>query len=1073
MAKHTDTSHVAASARRARARNMRLIKACIVVIVVSVAFVAGFTARGDASLLESLGFTSLVVDVDRNPGSTTSGDTYDSLGARVEEVEGIIDNDSLDSYDLNMATTNVLNALSDTTEDAYLRYYDPARYAALMQDSAEQSAGIGVLFSEYKGRAYAADVFEGSAAQMADVRSGDFVVAIDGDRGHEWTTNEVTSALKREEGENVVITWRRASSLDDEGGEEFTTTLVCSNYAVKNVETELSDTVGYIKLKQITQNAADLVKNAVADLESQGATSFVLDIRDNPGGFLTQSVDIASLFVKSGTIVKIQTKAEETSKTTSRPYVTEKPLVLLVNGKTSASAEVLAASLKDNQRATLVGSTTLGKGSVQVTRDLSFGGALRYTAAFYKSPLGHDIEGVGVTPDVMVGLAEGEFFVPESKMAGAFDGDLVEVAPLPVQSGRKKQPHERKADLRAGEKPAARVLRVVDRAHDTLVGRYEVAEPFGVVVPEDANIPYDIFTMRADRPDIEDGSLVRVRITTFPSRNTAATGVIEEVLGLADDEHAAVDVVIARHKLETVFSEGALSEARSAVLDEDGALASGYRDLRERFTFTIDPADARDFDDAVSLEPVSTCGVGTGIRVVDERGLGVARWRLGVHIADVAHYVPWNSSLDLDARRRATSVYLVDRVIPMLPDELSGDLCSLKPDEVRRTMTADLYLDDRARLVAYDLYPALIRSHARLSYEEAQALLDRCHPERSAEGAESKDLVRRDGACAPGDGLSDRLAALSRLAKQRFASRERAGGLDFDSVEARVVLDEEGSPTGIDLRVKTDATSLIEEAMILANETVAKHLRDAKFPSLYRVHEQPSADSLAALVPVFQDFAWFRDIDQADFIAGDAHVVQRVLEASAERPEGELVSTLLLRSMKRAVYRPDCAAHYGLASGAYTHFTSPIRRYPDLVVHRMLKALIGGRPEKFDQEKSALPWIAEHSSDMERIAEKAARESQEVKLIEYLERFVGQTFSATVSGVATYGAYVRLDNTAEGLIPCKNLGSEYFALDPVQHRLTGQDTGASYRLAQRLAVVLVSADPRARRLDFRPARDER
>ena len=383
-----------------------------------------------------------------------------------------------------------------------------------------------------------------------------------------------------------------------------------------------------------------------------------------------------------------------------------------------------------------------------------------------------------------VQTAEGEFFVPESKMAGAFDGDLVEVAPLPVQSGRKKQPHERKADLRAGEKPAARVLRVVDRAHDTLVGRYEVAEPFGVVVPEDANIPYDIFTMRADRPDIEDGSLVRVRITTFPSRNTAATGVIEEVLGLADDEHAAVDVVIARHKLETVFSEGALSEARSAVLDEDGALASGYRDLRERFTFTIDPADARDFDDAVSLEPVSTCGVGTGIRVVDERGLGVARWRLGVHIADVAHYVPWNSSLDLDARRRATSVYLVDRVIPMLPDELSGDLCSLKPDEVRRTMTADLYLDDRARLVAYDLYPALIRSHARLSYEEAQALLDRCHPERSAEGAESKDLVRRDGACAPGDGLSDRLAALSRLAKQRFASRERAGSTSTRSRRA-------------------------------------------------------------------------------------------------------------------------------------------------------------------------------------------------------------------------------------------------------------------------------------------------
>ena len=658
-----------------------------------------------------------------------------------------------------------------------------------------------------------------------------------------------------------------------------------------------------------------------------------------------------------------------------------------------------------------------------------------------------------------VQTAEGEFFVPESKMAGAFDGDLVEVAPLPVQGGRAKQPHERKAGLRAGEKPAARVLRVVDRAHDTLVGRYEVAEPFGVVVPEDVRIPYDIFTMRADNPGIEDGSLVRVRITTFPSRSTAATGVIEDVLGRADDERAAVDVVIARHKLETAFSEGALAEARDAVLDEDGALASGYRDLRDRFTFTIDPADARDFDDAVSLEPVEADAApeqaagerGTGILIVDERGFGAATWRLGVHIADVSHYVGWNSSLDLDARRRATSVYLVDRVIPMLPDELSGDLCSLKPDEERRTMTADMYLDERARLVAYELYPAIIRSHARLAYEEAQALLD-----------EPAD-----------DGLSRRLATLSRLAKRRFAAREKAGGLDFDSVEARVRLDDEGRPTGIDLRTKTDATSLIEEAMILANETVALHLRDAKFPSLYRIHEQPSADSLAALVPVFQEFAWFGDIDQADFVAGEAHVVQRVLEASAGRPEGELVSSLVLRSMKRAVYRPACAPHYGLASDAYTHFTSPIRRYPDLVVHRMLKALIGGRPEKFDQETSALGWIAEHSSDMERVAEKAARESQELKMIEYLEQFIGRSFSAVVSGVATYGVYVRLDNTAEGLIPCKNLGSEYFAFDPVQHRLTGQDTGTTYRLGQRLPVVLTAADPRARRLDFRPARPER
>ena len=744
-----------------------------------------------------------------------------------------------------------------------------------------------------------------------------------------------------------------------------------------------------------------------------------------------------------------------------------------------------------------------------------------------------------------VQTAEGAFFVPVSKMGGAFDGDLVEVAPLPPTGGKggAKQPHQ--GGSRPADQPAARVVRVLDRAHDTILGRYEVAEPFGVVVPEDPRIPYDIFTMRTDRPDIEDGSIVRVRITTFPSRNTAATGVVEEVVGRAGDEELGVDLIVARHKLETTFSEGALAEARAAVLDEEGALAEGYRDLRGRFTFTIDPADARDFDDALSLERVSTggtaiggdgvqslkqsslrcgtrlvdavapdrskgvgdaagdaggveglhgscvdgeraagengstgeasgvgsCGVPDGVRFVDGRGARAARWRLGVHIADVSHYVPWNSSIDLDARRRATSVYLVDRVIPMLPEELSGDLCSLRPGEARRAMTADLYLDDEARLVGYELYPALIESNARLTYDEAQHMLSACQPTGNADAVET--LADLSGPAVLNDPLASRLAALSRIAKRRAAAREAAGGLDFDTTEAKVRLDGEGHPVAIDLRRKTDATSLVEEAMILANETVARHLRDAKFPALFRVHDKPSADSLAALVPVFQEFAWFKDIDQNRLVAGDPHVLGRVLEASAGRPEGELVSTLVLRSMKRAVYRPVCDPHYGLASEAYTHFTSPIRRYPDLVVHRMLKAQLRRRPERFDQEVAALPWIAEHSSSMERVAEKAARESQELKIVEYMERAVGQAFPAVVSGVTTYGVYVRLENTAEGLVPLKNLGREYFSFDPVLHRLTGQDTGAVYRLGQRLPVVLTAADPRAGRLDFRPAREER
>ncbi|HIY82533.1 MAG TPA: VacB/RNase II family 3'-5' exoribonuclease [Candidatus Rubneribacter avistercoris] len=627
--------------------------------------------------------------------------------------------------------------------------------------------------------------------------------------------------------------------------------------------------------------------------------------------------------------------------------------------------------------------------------------------------------------------AEGEFFVPESKREGAFGGDVVELVPLPARSGAAP----------SKGRPAARVVRVVERAFDTLVGRYEVADPFGVVVPRDPRVPCDVFTLRADRPDIEDGALVRVRITAFPSRNTAAMGVVEEVLGRADDGRAAVEEIIARHGLETSFSEAALAEAREAALDADGALRAGYRDLRERFSFTVDPVDARDFDDALSLERACPGEGGA------PKG---AAWRLGVHIADVSHYVRRGGPLDLDARRRATSVYLVDRVIPMLPEELSGDLCSLRPGEVRRTMTADLYLDKDACLMGCELYPALIRSDARLSYDRAQELLEG--------GVEA----------AGEEGLAWRLRALSRIAGARAAARERAGGLDFDTAEARVRLDAEGRPESVEVRRKTEATSLVEEAMILANETVARRLRDAGAASLYRVHEAPAPDDLASLVLVLREFAWFAEVDEAAFAAGEARALQRALAASAGRPEAELVSTLLLRSMKRAAYRASCEPHYGLASSAYTHFTSPIRRYPDLVAHRALKALLGGRAGQKEREEG-LALLAEHASAMERVAERAARESQEAKLVEYLEGFVGQAFSATVSGAAAWGLYVRLDNTAEGLVPARFLGEGPFDVDAAGHRLESRDGGRSFRLGQRVAVALEEADARKRLLTFRLA----
>lgn len=650
-----------------------------------------------------------------------------------------------------------------------------------------------------------------------------------------------------------------------------------------------------------------------------------------------------------------------------------------------------------------------------------------------------------------VRTSEGEFFVPHAKLGGAFDGDLVEVSPLPANASKGRS-HEGFGGGRYGHKPAARVVSVIERAHEVVVGRFEAAEPFGVVMPLDPHIPYDIFTQLSEAPDVEDGAIVRVRIAQFPSRNSAATGHIEEVLEHVDGLDEGVDAVVARHKFETAFSDAALAEARGASIDEVWALSSGYRDLRERFVFTIDPDDARDFDDALSIEQVEDQG-----RLL---------WRIGVHIADVSHYVEWGSALDLAARRRATSVYLVDRVIPMIPEELSCGLCSLAPGEVRRSMTVDLYVDERAQLARYEIYPALICSNARLTYGEALEMLEgECEPAATEGGKHAQG--QRETLIQP------RLLQLSRLASLRHAQRERKGGIDFDQPEARVRLDEAGRPQGVELRRKNAATSLVEEMMIWANEVVAEHLSRAKFPCVYRVHEAPDLEGLAQLVPIFEEFPWFGKIDPVGFFTGSQHALQQAVSASRGRAEGELVSSLVLRSMKRAVYREKNCGHYGLASATYCHFTSPIRRYPDLMVHRMLKAELFGRPEKFDQMTTNLGWICEHSSGMEREADDAQRESEELKLAEYLQRFVGQSFSAIVSGVSQGGLYARLENTAEGFIPVRTLGDDYFSFDAARYTLTGEETGARYRLGQRIAVVLFAVDPRVPQIDLRLAQGSR
>lgn len=634
-----------------------------------------------------------------------------------------------------------------------------------------------------------------------------------------------------------------------------------------------------------------------------------------------------------------------------------------------------------------------------------------------------------------VQTAEGEFFIPASKMRDAFDGDLVEISHLKNASAAKQD--AKHSSVQAGHRPFARVVRVIERAVSTLVGRFEKAEPFGVVIPEDPRIRHDIFTLLSENPDIEDGALVRVRITQYPTHNTAATGVVEEVLGSADDLSLLIERVISRHKLETCFSDAVLDEATHLDIDIFDALAQGYRDIRERFVFTIDPADAKDFDDALSIDVV-TC----------DHAQQSAAYRLGVHIADVSHYVAWGSSIDLEARRRATSVYLPDRVIPMLPERLSNDLCSLRPHEDRLCMSVDIYLDASLNIVSYDLYPAIMRSDERLSYDEARAIIDAHTCTYTA------------------DTLAEKLTLASEIAEHRRDMRLEAGGIEFQTKEARVKLDDAGNPVGIDIREKNIATSLIEEAMICANEIVATELFENDWPCAYRDHEPPTADRMQELVVLFQEFSWFTHSMAAGLSASSPFAIEEVLAQSEGRLEHDMVTMLLLRAMTRAVYAPENLGHFGLGLDAYCHFTSPIRRYPDLIVHRMLKAKLTKRPEKFDQEVSSLKWLCEHSSEMERIAEEASYECNKALTVVYMEQFIGTTFSALISGVATYGIYVRLDDCVEGLVPIRGLGDEYFVYDPLKQTLRGSESRKLFRLGQKVSVVLQQADTALMRLTF-------
>lgn len=617
------------------------------------------------------------------------------------------------------------------------------------------------------------------------------------------------------------------------------------------------------------------------------------------------------------------------------------------------------------------------------------------------------------------------------------------------------------------------VEHVIDRAVAAIVGVFEPAGPLGAVRPLDTRIKQDFFVLPADdsprRLGVEPGDIVSARIVDYPSRTESGVVTLERRIGDANEPSLGIECVMARYGLVDGYPQAAVDEAASLAVDVEGALADPLRrDIRDRFAITIDPVDARDFDDAISVARTVRGG-----------------WMLGVHIADVSHYVDWESAIDLEARRRSTSVYLADRVLPMLPERLCNDLCSLRPDEDRLAFTVDIELDAQGRVRTYDPYPSVIRSRVRMDYGAADALLREGEPDGAALDAAARGRAELAVEAARANGVDLRafLRNADALARARREIRRKRGSIDFDTPEVHVLLDEAGMPVDIITRERTAATSLVEEAMLLANECVAEFLADRDLVSAYRVHEDPSPDSLASAAKTLTELGAVEGGLAAGIMLGDPRAMNAAVEDAAGTAFAPQVNALLLRAQQRAVYKSHNEGHYALGARAYCHFTSPIRRYPDLIAHRVLKVALAkhelGKKEalvraprltgKGPQALEAIcPQLCRQASDNERAADAAANASQKVKVAQLYASRIGERDTGTVSWISDLGAFVRLDATgAEGLVRMNALGAEWWDFDDVRLTLTGESTGTRVGLGCRVVVEVASVNVLRGHLDLK------
>ncbi len=604
-----------------------------------------------------------------------------------------------------------------------------------------------------------------------------------------------------------------------------------------------------------------------------------------------------------------------------------------------------------------------------------------------------------------------DVFVGPGGLRGALHGDRVVV----------------RLSRRRGGKPEGEVNRVLERGARSIVGVYRSGSNFSFVEPDDPRFPRDLHISSEDAGGARDGQLVVVRLRPWLPGHANPEGEVVEVLGQSGDPGIDTLSVVKEYDLPIEFPPQVLAAADEFPDRIPQAETRNRLDLRHLHCVTIDPENARDHDDAVSLENIPEGG-----------------FRLGVHIADVGHYVREGSPLDHEALARGTSIYLADRVIPMLPERLSGHLCSLLPDKDRLAVSVLIDLDANGRPLESRIVPSVVRSRARLSYRQAQQFLN---GSRSADPAPHVSVLRK----------------MDTLRRHITNRRMKRGAIDFNIAEPRIVVDGEGRVTEIRKSERLDSHRIIEEFMLLANETVARHLRDRNLPGLYRVHEKPDAQKLAEFADTAAAFG-MRFPRRDRITAAD---IQKFLASVEGKRFGQVLNARLLQSMKKAVYSPDNVGHFGLACDTYTHFTSPIRRYPDLLVHRLLKEAAGLTEERKNGLRERLPLLGDVVTGREGVAQEAERASVKVKQIRFLEERVGDEFNAVIVGVRSIGFFAELtDYLVDGLVRVSTIGDDYYVHHESEGALIGKRTGRRFRLGDPVVVRLVRADRRFRRLDF-------